>query len=163
MDCVQKYNVTIEIYTGYGAQRRLLRTINLTDTWLEGSENINWQGRGLSAVGTMNVDGSFVLITAQRKWKLHGGTLTEYRRANDKDGDYIPNLVEDAMGLNWQAQRTHGNHARSASTTSSGGQQVPDQEFYADQYAFDRWNLVEPGHPELDWANPGAQSDPEYD
>jgi hypothetical protein len=165
-DSIQKFNMTIVVSQGTGRRQRQVATINFNDAWIEGGigrNNVSWQGRGANAVGTVNVRGGFEIMNGTDKWVFRIPVLRRHRRANDADDDFVPNLVEDTMGLKWNSSATHHNHARGHTRTRDGHPQRPDQEFFADQYVFDRWDQVEPGHPELDWANPGAQSQPPYE
>ncbi len=162
-DCLQKYTMTLQLFRGQGDRRRLLQTITFDNAWFVSGVSANdltWQGQGADAVGTIQVRGSFVIKNPTHLWVLGSNALREFARANDPDNDCVPNQVEDQMGLNWNGSQTHPNHARGQNQTQDGHPQVPDQEFYADQYAFDRWGQVDPGNRDKDWANPGAQSQP---
>jgi hypothetical protein len=165
-DIVQKYNVSMRLFRKRGSRRELVKTIAADTAWIEDGitgNNVTWRSGQSGHTGTVNVRGSFEIRNGTYKWVFHSNTLTVFRRANDPDEDFIPNAVEDNMGLRWDSDTTHHNHARSGNRTSSGHPQLPDQEFFADQYAFDNWKKVDPGNPDKDWANPGAQSEPEYE
>jgi hypothetical protein len=159
-DVIQKYNVAIEIYKD-NADRRNPTIININNAWLRNNVTINWSDPAGNQTGVMQ-GSNFEFVTVVKRWQCRGLVLTEFNRANDPDNDYVPNQVEDAMGLDWNSSRSHPDHARGNLTTHEGAQQIPDQEFFADQYAFDNWSMVEPGKSRLDWANPGAQTDPEF-
>ena len=165
-DIVQKYNVSMRLFRKQGSSRRLVGTLTADSAWIEdgiNGNNVTWRSGPGGEIGIVKVRASFEIRNPTHKWIFKANTLTVYRRANDPDGDFIPNEIEDRMGLRWDRDTTHTNHKRSSNRTSGGHPQLPDQEFFADQYAFDRWNLVDPGNPDMDWANPGAQSDPEYE
>jgi hypothetical protein len=85
-----------------------------------------------------------------------------FKAANDPDKDYIPSREEDRVGTSWQKDLSHPKHERGKTFSSDGKKQIPDQEFWADQYMFDNFKKVIPGNPGADWANPGAQSTPPY-
>jgi len=161
-DCLQKYNVNIKVYKGYGDNKVLVKTVALQHAWFGKGVKIKWPGKKFVGTGTVT-SSKFTAKTKKKTWKLKGLKLTENDRANDPDKDFVPNEVEDQLGLYWNDSRTHKNHARSKPETNDGKKTLPDQEFYADQYAFDRWNLIDPGKPKKDWANPGAQSTPKFE
>ena len=160
IDCLQKYNATIRLFRGNGRNRRVFRTIQVANTWLTERASITWTGPRRNRVGTLK--GRFEFNTVDRKHVFGGTVYEEFRRANDPDNDFVPNQIEDRIGTSWQHIGTHSNHARGSRTSASGLPQIPDQEFFADQHVFDNWNLVAPGQPERDWANPGAQTTPRY-
>ncbi len=159
-DCLQKYNIRIVIYTGQGS-RRDSSVITVSNCWFKNSVGIQWSGPEANQTGLLTGN-NFEIATVAKRYRCRGLELTEYDRANDPDKDYVPNQVEDRLGLDWNKQRTHPDHARGNLVSHMGAPQIPDQEFWADRYAFDHWDQVVPGKPSLDWANPGAQSDPEF-
>ena len=159
LDCVQKYDITITLYKRQNNQVVVDKVININDAWFVNRPNINWTNRQRTQ-GTVN--GAFEIKTTSKRYRYMGLTLSEFDRPNDPDGDFIPNVEEDRVGTNWQHKLTHTNHKRGKLKTSNGLDQLPDQEFWADQYMFDRFRKVTPGNPSKDWANPGEQSDPEY-
>jgi hypothetical protein len=159
IDAIQKFNITITTYKRQGGQKVVDKNFVITNTWFVGSPSFKWTNRARTE-GT--VSGTFEVMTVKKKYVFKGLVLEEFNRANDPDDDYVPNQVEDQIGTSWQHDLTHTNHARGKRFSSSGARQLPDQEFWADHYMFQQYNLVEPGNPDKDWANPGAQTDPEY-
>ncbi len=159
-DCLQKYNIRIVIYTSSGS-RRDSSVITVGNGWFRNSVEIQWSGPEGTQTGLLTGN-NFEIVTVTKRYRCRGLELTEYDRANDPDKDYVPNQVEDRLGLDWNNRRTHADHARGNLISHIGAPQVPDQEFWADRYAFDHWDQVEPGKPALDWANPGSQTDPEF-
>jgi len=157
-DCIQKYTVVITAYKRENGQKVVDRIFTFNDAWFEKRPKFKWTNRTRT---TGTIRGSFEFKTTKKKYKYQALKLDEYNRANDPDDDFIPNEVEDKLGTNWNSPRSHPNHER-GDTKVNGRTQVPDQEFWADQYVFDRYDKVEPGKPDKDWANPGAQSNPEY-
>ena len=146
----------ITTYKRQDRQEVVDKTFTINDAWFEENPKFKW------VKGKKTVKGSFILFTTKKKYSYHALKLEEFNRANDYDNDFIPNEEEDRIGTWWKNKQTHIKHARGDTISASGLPQCPDQEFWADQYMFDRYNLVEPGKPDKDWANPGAQTDPKY-
>ena len=171
LDAIQKYNFTIEVYRGRVADGDLRRTIRLADAWpIDGirrppRDERRWPEDGNGRFWTPEIRGGFEIENATDRWAYSPGSLQQYQRANDPDDDFVPNRVEDEIGLNWNSVRTHPGHKRGRLLTSDGEHaQVPDQEFYADYHFFQHFDeAFRAGKPARDWANPGSQSDPKYE
>ncbi|TAK37078.1 MAG: hypothetical protein EPO28_12680 [Saprospiraceae bacterium] len=91
-----------------------------------------------------------------------GTKVNVYERHNDLDGDFLPNLLEDSIGLNWKRYVSY------SGGDYHGDCDIPyncnDQEFWAEwatKFMVDeKTGKVKKGicDPKKDWANPGLQT-----
>lgn len=163
-DAVQKYAIEVELRADPNNADRVTHRLSMAGGWVVDGRLVD------DGQGGLTFNRSFEVADASRRWRFRGGQFQVFERPNDCDGDYVPNQVEDQLGTCWDSIRSHPNHARGDAFTSSGLRQVPDQELYADQVVLGQspagtgltdaqWEAqVDPGNPEADWANPGAQT-----
>lgn len=159
VDAHQKYNITVSLQAKEPPDNKITHTFTLNNAWIEQGKV---QGQQIQ----------FVIANVAERWRFRGVTFERFHRANDPDKDHVPNQVEDMIGTLWNEKGTHPHHARGKTKTSSGVDQAPDQEYFADHvviglntpgFGLDnaKWqSIVNPGPRAKDWANPGAQSDP---
>lgn len=144
-------------------------TRTVADAWLPDHAN-------LPANAARIPPGIFNVRTATELWRFRNNQLTRISLPNDADDDFVPNAIEDQIGTRWNDRGTHRNHARfNPPQGIAAGSYMADQEYWADHNVIGTGTLglglddadwasrIDPGREDNDWANPGAQSDPEAD